>query len=164
MRATELARRMVAEFGMSEKLGSVRYAGQQLQYLGKSVEDNSQISPQTREIIDQEVQRLVMEQYDRARELLKRQHDSLKALAQHLLERETVDGSVIKEALANASAAYSGAEAGGNERAAAISGGASLRDNTGSSLKEGPRMAATSPPPNTPNLVAHSCSCLSADS
>jgi cell division protease FtsH len=41
MRATELARRMVTEFGMSEKLGSVRYAGQQLQYLEGSVEDNS---------------------------------------------------------------------------------------------------------------------------
>jgi len=70
-RATDLARRMVAEFGMSQKLGSVRYAGQQLQYLGGAVEDGSQISPETREVIDKEVQRIVTEQYERAQEILK---------------------------------------------------------------------------------------------
>jgi cell division protease FtsH len=105
MKASELARRMVTEFGMSEKLGSVRYAGQQLQYLGKSVEDNSPISPETREIIDREVQRLVTEQYDRAQELLKKHEAALKTLAQNLLEKETVDGSAIKKALADSAAA-----------------------------------------------------------
>jgi cell division protease FtsH len=55
MKATELVRRMMTEFGMSEKLGSVRYAGQQLQYLGGVVQDNSQLSPHTQEIIDAEV-------------------------------------------------------------------------------------------------------------
>jgi len=101
MRATELARRMVTEFGMSDKLGSVRYAGQQLQYLGGSVEDNSQISPETRQVIDEEVQRLVMEQYKRAQELLKTHHPALETLAQQLLKQETVSGSVVKEALEN---------------------------------------------------------------
>jgi cell division protease FtsH len=101
MRATELARRMATEFGMSEKLGSVRYAGQQLQYLGGSVEDNSQLSPETRQVIDGEVQRLVTEQYDRAQALLKDHHAALKTLAQQLLEQETVSGSVVKEALEN---------------------------------------------------------------
>jgi cell division protease FtsH len=100
-RATELARRMVTEFGMSDKLGSVRYAGQQLQYLGGSMEDNSQISPETREVIDGEVQRLVTEQYKRAQELLKTHHPALKTLAQQLLKHETVSGSVVKEALEN---------------------------------------------------------------
>src|SRR5208282_4765787 len=99
MRATVLARRMVTEFGMSEKLGSVRYAGQQLQYLGGSVEDNSQISPETRQVIDTEVQRLVTEQYERAQELLKAHHSALMTLAQRLLKQETVSGSVVKEAL-----------------------------------------------------------------
>jgi len=101
MRATELARRMVTEFGMSEKLGSVRYAGQQLQYLGGSVEDNSQISPETRQVIDGEVQRLVTEQYERAQALLKDHHAALKTLAGQLLKQETVSGSVVKEALAS---------------------------------------------------------------
>jgi len=100
-RATELARRMVTEFGMSEKLGSVRYAGQQLQYLGGSVEDNNQISPETRQVIDAEVQRLVTEQYERAQALLKDHHLALENLAKQLLKQETVSGSVVKEALEN---------------------------------------------------------------
>ncbi len=104
MRATELARRMVTEFGMSDKLGSVRYAGQQLQYLGGSVEDNSQISPVTRQMIDGEVQRLVTEQYQRAQELLKTHRPALKTLAQQLLKQETVSGNVVKEALEAAAA------------------------------------------------------------
>jgi cell division protease FtsH len=44
MRATELARRMVVEFGMSPQLGSVRYAGHQMQYMGQSVEDDGHLS------------------------------------------------------------------------------------------------------------------------
>ncbi len=99
MRATELARRIVTEFGMSEKLGSVRYAGQQLQYLGGSVEDNSQLSPETRQVIDTEVQRLVTEQYERAQALLKSHLAALATLAQQLLKQETVSGADVKEAL-----------------------------------------------------------------
>jgi cell division protease FtsH len=99
MRATELARRMVTEFGMSEKLGSVRYAGQQLQYLGTAVEDNSGLSPETRQVIDSEVQRLVTEQYERAQSLLEAHRPALEALSQQLLKQETVDGNAVKEAL-----------------------------------------------------------------
>jgi len=104
MRATDLARRMVTEFGMSEKLGSVRYAGQQLQYLGGPVEDNSQISPETRQVIDGEVQRIVTEQYQRAQDLLKSHRPALEILAQQLLKQETVSGSVVKDALENSPA------------------------------------------------------------
>ena len=86
---------------MSDKLGSVRYAGQQLQYLGGSVEDNSQISPETRQVIDREVQRLVTEQYTRAQALLKAHHAGAKILAQQLLKQETVSGNAVKEALDN---------------------------------------------------------------
>jgi len=102
-RATDLARRMVAEFGMSDKLGSVRYAGQELQYLGRSVEDNSQISPETREQIDREVQRLVTEQYQRAQTLLQQHHGALEVLAKQLLEHETADASAVRDALAGGS-------------------------------------------------------------
>jgi len=109
MRATELARRMVTEFGMSEQLGSVRYAGQQLQYLGGSVEDSSQISPETRQVIDAEVQRLVTEQYQRAQALLRDHHAALEALAQRLLKQESVSGSVVKEALEGGPGSHSSA-------------------------------------------------------
>jgi cell division protease FtsH len=110
MRATELARRMVTEFGMSEKLGSVRYAGQQLQYLGGSVEDNSQLSPETRQVIDAEVQRLVTEQYERAQALLKAHQAAHKTLAQQLLKQETVNGSEVKAALENSRSPASAAQ------------------------------------------------------
>jgi len=99
-RATELARRMVVEFGMSPKLGTVRYAGQQLQYLGKSVVDDNHLSPETRQLIDQEVQRIVTEQYERAQKLLVDHKAALGLLASELLEKETVDGGAVKKALA----------------------------------------------------------------
>jgi cell division protease FtsH len=98
MRATELARRMVTEFGMSEKLGSVRYAGQQLQYLTGAV-DSSDAGPRTRELIDSEVQRIVTEQYERAQRLLTEHRTALETLAQELLKRETVDGKAVMQAL-----------------------------------------------------------------
>jgi cell division protease FtsH len=99
---------MITEFGMSEKLGSVRYAGQQLQYLGGAIEDNSQISPETRKAIDEEIKRFVTEQYERAQELLKKHLDALQRLSQSLLTHESVDGSAVREALqASAGAASS---------------------------------------------------------
>ncbi|HLA80285.1 MAG TPA: cell division protein FtsH, partial [Thermoleophilia bacterium] len=98
-KATELARRMVTEFGMSKKLGSVRYAGQQLQYLGGMTQDNSQISPHTREVIDAEVQAIVTKQYERAQELLHEHKVALESLATQLLKHETLDGSAVGEAL-----------------------------------------------------------------
>jgi cell division protease FtsH len=98
-RATELARRMVTEFGMSEKLGSVRYAGQQLAYLGGTAEDYSGLSPQTRELIDEEVKRLVTAQYERAQRLLTEHRAALETLTRQLLKDETVDGSAVKAAL-----------------------------------------------------------------
>jgi cell division protease FtsH len=99
-KATELARRMVTEFGMSEKLGSVRYAGQQLQYLGAALSDTSQLSPRTQETIDAEVQRIVSAQYERAQGLLAAHRTALSTLTERLLKSETLDGSVVREVLA----------------------------------------------------------------
>jgi osmotically-inducible protein OsmY len=87
------------EFGMSEKLGSVRYAGQRLQYLGGATGDDSQISPETRQVIDGEVQRIATEQYVRAQAFLREHRAALEALAQQLLKQETVDGGAVKQAL-----------------------------------------------------------------
>ena len=101
MRASELARRMVTEYGMSEKLGSVRYAGQQLQYLGGAMQDDSQLSPATRQTIDGEVQRIVTEQYTQAYACLQDHQAALESLTAQLLQQETVDGSAVLQALAN---------------------------------------------------------------
>jgi cell division protease FtsH len=113
-RATELTRRMVTEFGMSDELGSVRLAGQQLQYLGTSVEDNSQLSPETRDVIDKEIQRTITEQYNRAQEILRAHQPALDALAKQLLEHETIDASAIRQILANTAAALSAGQLNGN--------------------------------------------------
>jgi cell division protease FtsH len=99
-RATELARRMVTEFGMSEKLGSVRYTGPQLQYLGGAITDTSHLSPHTQDVIDSEVQRIVDAQYQSAQRLLAERRSALESLMAQLLTSETLDGSVVREALA----------------------------------------------------------------
>ena len=99
-RATELARRMITEFGMSEALGPVRYAGQQMQYLSRTLQDNTDISPATRETIDREVQKLVSGQLERAQQLLMGHRGALDALAAELLEHETLDGAAVTTALA----------------------------------------------------------------
>ncbi len=96
-RASELARRMVTEFGMSEKLGTVRYATQQYQFL--SGESSTSASPETLKIIDEEVQRIITEQYDRAQILLRDHRDALETVTQQLLKTETIDGAVVKQAL-----------------------------------------------------------------
>jgi cell division protease FtsH len=98
-RATELARRMVTEFGMSDKLGSVRYAGQELRYLGGAVTDSSGLSPHTQETIDGEVQRIVGAQYERAQRLLQEHRPALASLTEQLLKSETLDGSVVRQAV-----------------------------------------------------------------
>jgi cell division protease FtsH len=101
-RATQLARRMVTEFGMSEKLGSVRYAGQRLQYLGNAVAESSDASAATHETIDVEVRRIVGEQFERATTLVAAHRDALSQLSTELLKAESLDGSAVRAALSSA--------------------------------------------------------------
>jgi len=89
----------VTEFGMSEKLGSVRYAGPQLQYLGGALADASHLSPQTREAIDSEIQRIIDAQFVRAQRLLASHLAALESLTEDLLKSETLDGSAVRQAL-----------------------------------------------------------------
>jgi len=99
-RASQLAKRMVTEFGMSEKLGSVRYASQRLQYLGAALDEGTDSSAETRETIDAEVRRLVGEQFARAQALLTAHRGALSRLSTDLLKAESLDGSAVREALA----------------------------------------------------------------
>ncbi len=101
-RATQLARRMVTEFGMSEKLGSVRYAGQRLQYLGTAVAEGSDASAATHETIDAEVRRIVGEQFERAAAFVAAHRDTLSQLSAELLKAESLDGSAVRAALSSA--------------------------------------------------------------
>ena len=96
---------MVTEFGMSEKLGSVRYAGDRLRYLGGAVEESADCSSETRQTIDTEVGRIVGEQAARAEALLSAHRDALSQLATRLLEAESLDGSKVREVVARSTPA-----------------------------------------------------------
>ena len=101
-RATQLARRIVTEFGMSEKLGSVRYAGQHLQYVGTAVAEGTDASATTHETIDAEVRRIVGEQFERATTLVAAHRDVLSQLSAELLKAESLDGNAVRAAVSNA--------------------------------------------------------------
>jgi cell division protease FtsH len=98
--ATGLARRMVTEFGMSDKLGRVRYnANEQEIFLGHSVTQQQNVSEATAQLIDDEVRRLIEEGESKAREILIAHTDDLHVLAKALLEYETLTGEEVKALL-----------------------------------------------------------------
>ncbi len=95
-RATDLARKMVCEWGMSEKLGPLTFGKREEQiFLGKELTKHKDYSEKTAEEIDEEVKGIVNERYQYARRLLLDNKTSLVNLAQALLERETLDASEI---------------------------------------------------------------------
>ena len=96
-RATEMARKMVCEWGMSEKMGPLSYGSKEEQvFLGRDFSNQKNFSDQTAKLIDQEVKTLVMGGYSRATELLQKNRDVLENLAQALLERETLNAEEVK--------------------------------------------------------------------
>jgi cell division protease FtsH len=97
-RATEMARKMVCEWGMSEKMGPLTYGSKEEQvFLGKDFSQQKNFSEETSKSIDQEVRALVMGGYEKAREIITEHRDSLEKMAIALLDRETLNGSEIKE-------------------------------------------------------------------
>jgi cell division protease FtsH len=95
--ATQLARSMVTEFGMSPKLGPLRYnENEEEVFLGHSVTQRKNVSDATAQVIDEEVRRLVEEGEARAREILSARIDDLHAIAKALLEYETLSGEEAK--------------------------------------------------------------------
>jgi cell division protease FtsH len=99
-RATDLARKMVCEWGMSEKMGPLTFGKQNEQvFLGREMGSQRDFSDQIAMEIDQEVRRLVTENYERAKRLLTENMASLKRLAEALLEKEVLDGSDIDHIL-----------------------------------------------------------------
>ena len=95
--ATDMARRMVTEWGMSDKLGFLAYsADEQEVFLGRSVSQQKNMADATASIIDNEVRRIVDEAYDAATKILKKNNVELERLAEGLLEYETLDGEEIK--------------------------------------------------------------------
>ncbi len=98
--ATQIARRMVTEWGMSDKLGPITY-GESTQevFLGHSVAQHKNVSESTAQLIDSEVKRIVEEAYAQATKILTKHGDDLELLAQTLLEYETLSGDEINTLL-----------------------------------------------------------------
>ncbi|HEY0901046.1 MAG TPA: ATP-dependent zinc metalloprotease FtsH, partial [Micavibrio sp.] len=95
--ATNVARRMVTEWGMSDKLGPLRYASDQEEvFLGHSVTQTKNMSDETAKVVDAEVRVIVDEAYNKAKEILTTYLDQLHALAKALLEYETLSGDEIR--------------------------------------------------------------------
>lgn len=95
-RATELSRKMVTEWGMSKKLGPLTFGKKEKQiFLGREIARHKDYSEKTAEDIDEEIRGIVTNAYVNARKMLEENLDLVEALAQALLERETVDAQDI---------------------------------------------------------------------
>ncbi len=99
--ASNLARKMVCEWGMSDKLGPIAYGRSESEpFLGRDFHRYSNYSEQTAREIDQEVQQLVKRQYERARQLLEDNRDALEQLAMALMERESLTSEEVRDVIA----------------------------------------------------------------
>ena len=107
--ATQLATRMVREFGMSEKLGPVGFASTSPMYLGDQPIRNRDYAEATQRVIDEEVERFLKDANDRATTLLSANRPALDRIVDLLLEKETIDGDDLRSALGQPTPAGVGA-------------------------------------------------------
>lgn len=99
--ATNLARSMVTEWGMSDILGPVLYAENSGEvFLGKSVTQNKNVSEETARLVDAEIKRLVTTAYEQAKTLLTKKKKEWETLSKALIEYETLTGDEIKDVVA----------------------------------------------------------------
>jgi len=99
--ATDLARKMVQRWGMSEKLGPRVYGSNDSEvFLGREMATHHDHSEATAEIVDQEITRIIIEQYALARKIIEENSDTLETMARYLLEWETLDSTQINDIIA----------------------------------------------------------------
>ena len=100
-RATEIARRMVTQWGMSDLLGPMVYGENEGEvFLGRSITTHKNVSETTMQKVDSEIRRIVDEQYKVARKLIEDNRDKVEAMAKALLEYETLDADQIADIIA----------------------------------------------------------------
>jgi len=98
--ATGMARRMVTQFGMSERLGNLTLGRREgLVFLGRDIMEEKNYSEQTAHLIDQEVKQIIDHAYNKAVEILRENRDKLKLLSDSLLEKEILSGDEVKNIL-----------------------------------------------------------------
>jgi len=96
--ATQMARRMVTQFGMSEKLRNLTLGKREgLVFLGKDLVEERNYSDTTAHIIDEEVQNIINQAYNKAKKMLQENQEKLHRLASSLLEKEVLDGEEVKK-------------------------------------------------------------------
>ena len=101
-RATEIARKMVCEYGMSENLGPLAFGKKEEEiFLGREIAQHRDYSEETARKIDQEVNNLISENYHKTHKLVTDHLSTLNRLAKALLERETLDGPEIEQIIGN---------------------------------------------------------------
>ena len=96
-RATDIAKEMVTKYGFSDKLGPVNYSSSDEVFLGKDFSTRQAYSEETANEIDEEVKAIIEEAYDTAKTILSEHIDQLKAVAEGLLEVETLDNRQFEE-------------------------------------------------------------------
>ncbi|OIR13924.1 ATP-dependent zinc metalloprotease FtsH [mine drainage metagenome] len=100
-RATDMARKMVTQWGMSEALGTMVYAENEGEvFLGRSVTTHKNISEATMQKVDAEIRRIIDQQYTLARSLIEANRDKIEAMTKALLEWETIDADQIDDIMA----------------------------------------------------------------
>jgi cell division protease FtsH len=132
--ATNLARRMVTEWGMSEKLGRLRYVDNQEEvFLGHSVTRSQTISGATAKLIDEEIRRIIEEAELKARTILTEHLNDLHTVAKALLEYETLSGDEVKALLRGEPIRVGGEDSSGPvpPRSSVPSSGAPARGDSG---------------------------------
>lgn len=97
-RATEMARRMVTEWGMTDALGPMVYGENEGEvFLGRQVTTHQNMSEETMKAVDKEVRAIIDQQYTLARRLLEENRDKVEVMAKALLEWETIDSNQIED-------------------------------------------------------------------
>ncbi|HEX5473575.1 MAG TPA: ATP-dependent zinc metalloprotease FtsH [Vicinamibacterales bacterium] len=100
-RSTEMARQMVCEWGMSDAMGPLTFGKKEEQiFLGREIAQHQDYSEDTAIRIDQEIKRIVIDNYDRARRLLEHHREALDRLAEELLAREVLDADQVRRLIA----------------------------------------------------------------
>jgi len=99
-KATGLARRMVSEWGMSERIGPMAFGGGGPVFLGDDMMQSREYSENTAELIDTETQRILNQEEERCRDLLTTNRNALNLIARNLLEHETLSGAEVNRLIA----------------------------------------------------------------
>jgi cell division protease FtsH len=141
-RSTELARKMVCEWGMSDAMGPLTFGKKEEQiFLGREIAQHQDYSEETAIRIDQEIKRFVTTNYERARKLLEKYRHALDRIAEELLAREVLDAEQVRRIVAGEQL---------EEHRPAASASATPEDGSRRAAKERPSIVPPIPPLNKP--------------